>query len=200
MQPLTPQPATDTTIIRTPWAQTHELLRDYYDREWGRPVTTDQGIFERLSLEAFQSGLSWLTILKRREGFRAAFDDFDYHRVATYTDLDVERLLEDTRIIRNRAKIQATIGNARAAVALEDEGGLAELVWSFKPEQTPMPHTMADVPSQSPESVALSKELRRRGFRFVGPVTMFALMEAVGIVDTHIMTSHLRGVSGVWER
>ncbi len=200
MQPLTPQPATDLGIIRTPWAETHELLRDYYDNEWGRPVTTDQGIFERLSLEAFQSGLSWLTILKRRDGFRAAFDNFDYHAIATYSEREVERLLQDTRIIRNRAKIQATIGNALAAVELENDGGLADLVWSFKPERTPMPRTMSEIPSQSPESAALSKELRRRGFRFVGPVTMFALMEAVGIVDTHIMTSHLRGVSGVWEQ
>lgn len=164
------------------------------------PSHSDSVVFERLTLEAFQSGLSWLTILKRRPGFRSAFDDFDYHKIAAYSDADVLRLLEDTSIIRNRAKIEATISNARAAIDLEARGGLAAFVWSFKPERTPEPDSMAEVPSQTDESKALSKALKKEGFKFVGPTTSFALMEALGIVDTHIMSSHRRGASGVWPR
>lgn len=184
--------------IRTPWAESHPLLTAYYDTEWGMPTHSDTAVFERLTLEAFQSGLSWLTILKRREGFRAAFGDFDYRKIANFTEEDFERLMSDPGIIRNRMKIQATISNAKAAVDLEEQGGLAQFVWSFKPESTPTPHTMAEVPSQSAESLALSKALKKQGFSFVGPTTMFALMEALGIVDTHIMSSHRRGTSGVW--
>jgi DNA-3-methyladenine glycosylase I len=198
VQPAEPPVAAQP--IRTPWADTNPLLTTYYDTEWGMPTHNDRDVFERLTLEAFQSGLSWLTILKRRESFRAAFDNFDYSKIAQYTEADIERLLQDTGIIRNRAKIVATVGNAQAALALEANGGLAEFVWSFKPEATPEPATMADVPSQSPESVALSKALKKLGFRFVGPTTVFALMEALGIVDTHIMTSHRRGASGIWPR
>lgn len=185
-------------LARPPWAAADPLLRAYYDTEWGLPVTDEQGVFERLSLEAFQSGLSWRTVLAKRPAFRRAFEDFDPEAVAAFGDPAVERLLADAGIIRNRAKIVATIGNARATLALRREGGLAELVWSFQPERTPAPRTWDEVPSTSPESVALSKALRAKGFRFVGPTTMFALMEAIGIIDTHLVGSHRRGSSGVW--
>lgn len=185
---------------RTPWAYGDPLLLAYYDEEWGRPVRDERGLFERLSLEAFQSGLSWLVVLRKREAFRAAFADFDPETVARFDARDVERLLEDPGIVRNRAKILATIGNARATVELRAEGGLADLVWSYRPEQTPRPRSTSEVPTTSPESVALAKELRRRGFTFVGPTTVFALMEAIGMVDTRLMGSYLRGVSGVWPR
>ncbi|AWT26638.1 DNA-3-methyladenine glycosylase 1 [Corynebacterium provencense] len=188
---------------RPTWASSDPLLRDYYDTEWGMPVTSEQGMFERLSLEAFQSGLSWATILRKRPAFRAAFADFAPDRVAAFTDVDVERLMEDATIVRNRRKILATVGNARATVAMRDgdsaDGSdLASLVWSFRPATTPAPVTLAEIPTSSPESVALARELKRRGFTFVGPTTMFALMEAVGIVDTHLVGSWRRGCSGVW--
>jgi DNA-3-methyladenine glycosylase I len=186
--------------VRTAWALSDPLLTEYYDTEWGLVVRDERGMFERLTLEAFQAGLSWLTILKRREALRAAFVGFDVDKVALFTPEDVERLLADASILRNRAKIEATIKNAQATIALRKDGGLAEFIWSFKPKATPEPHTIAEIPSTSPESVALSKALKKRGFSFVGPTTMFALMEAVGIVDTHIMTSHRRGISGVWPR
>jgi DNA-3-methyladenine glycosylase I len=185
-------------LARPAWAATDPLLRDYYDTEWGMPVRDERGLFERLSLEAFQSGLSWVVILRKRPAFRAAFDGFDPDTVAGYDEADVERLLADPGIVRNRRKIEATIGNARATVALREDGGLVDLVWSYRPAETPAPRTPADVPTTSPESLALSVELRRRGFRFVGPTTMHALMEAVGIVDTHLLDSHRRGSSGVW--
>ena len=183
---------------RTPWAYGDPLLLEYYDTEWGMPVRDEQGLFERLSLEAFQSGLSWLVVLRKRPAFREAFAGFDPERVAAFDDDDVARLLGDARIVRNAAKIRATIGNARATLALRADGGLVELVWSSRPERTPVPRTTDEVPTTIPESVALARELRRRGFRFVGPTTVFALMEAVGIVDTHLVGSHRRGASGVW--
>ncbi len=185
-------------LARPAWAAVDPLLRDYYDTEWGLPVRDERGLFERLSLEAFQAGLSWVTILRKRPAFRAAFAGFDPDAVAAYTDADVERLMADPGIVRNRAKIRATVTNARATVALRADGGLAALVWSFRPATTPAPRTQDEVPTRSPESVALSKELRARGFSFVGPTTVFALMEAVGIVDTHLVGSHRRGTSGVW--
>jgi DNA-3-methyladenine glycosylase I len=185
-------------LARPPWAATDPLLREYYDTEWGLPVRDEHGVFERLSLEAFQSGLSWRTVLAKRPAFRRAFVDFDPEAVAGFGEAEVERLLADAGIIRNRAKILATIGNARSTVALRPDGGLAEFVWSFQPERTPEPRTWAEVPSTSPESVALSTALRSKGFRFVGPTTMFALMEAIGIIDTHLLGSHRRGSSGVW--
>ena len=185
-------------LARPRWAATDSLLRAYYDDEWGMPVRDERGLFERLSLEAFQSGLSWAIIRRKRPGFRAAFADFDPDTVADYTDEDVERLLQDASIVRNRAKILATIANARATVALRAEGGLADLVWSFQPEVTPTPESYAEIPSTSDESRALAKALKARGFRFVGPTTAFALMEAVGMVDTHLIGSHRRGSSGVW--
>jgi len=185
-------------LARPRWAASDPLLREYYDTEWGMPVRDERGLFERLSLEVFQSGLSWATILRKREAFRAAFDGFDPDRVAAYDEADVARLMSDPGIVRNRLKVEATIANARATVALRADGGLVELVWSFKPAATPAPRTLAEVPASSPESVALARELKRRGFRHVGPTTMFALMEAVGIVDTHLVGSHRRGSSGVW--
>jgi DNA-3-methyladenine glycosylase I len=188
----------DDGLARPRWAATDPLLRHYYDTEWGMPVTDERGLFERLSLEAFQSGLSWATILRKRPAFREAFDGFGPDAVAAYDDADVARLLGDARIVRNRAKVLATITNARATVGLRPDGGLVRLVWSFRPDRTPEPVTQADVPARSAESVALAKELRRRGFVFVGPTTMFALMEAVGVVDTHLVSSHRRGTSGVW--
>ena len=189
-------------LARPRWAASDPLLREYYDTEWGMPVRDERGVFERLSLEAFQSGLSWATILRKRPAFRDAFSGFDPEAVAGFREADVARLLADARIVRNRAKILATIGNARATLHLRESddvaGGLAGLVWSFQPEATPQPHRLSDIPTQSPQSAALSRELKRRGFRFVGPTTMHALMEAIGIIDTHLVGSHRRGSSGVW--
>jgi len=185
-------------LARPPWAATDPLLRDYYDTEWGMPVRDERGVFERLSLEAFQSGLSWSTILRKRPAFRSAFADFDPDTVAAYGESDVERLMGDAGIVRNRRKVEATITNARATVTLRAEGGLAELVWAHRPASTPAPRTLAELPTTSPESLALSKALKRKGFTFVGPTTMHALMEAIGIVDTHLVDSHRRGTSGVW--
>jgi DNA-3-methyladenine glycosylase I len=188
----------DDGLARPAWASTDALLREYYDTEWGMPVRDERGVFERLSLEAFQSGLSWRTILAKRPAFRTAFADFDADAVARFGEDDVARLMADAGIVRNRAKILATITNANATIALRDDGGLVDFVWSFRPDTTPEPRSYAEVPTTSDESVALSKALRKRGFAFVGPTTMFALMEALGIVDTHLVGSHRRGTSGVW--
>ncbi len=188
----------DDGLARPRWAASDPLLRDYYDTEWGVPIHDERGLFERLSLEAFQSGLSWATILRKRPAFRVAFADFDPEIVAGYDDGDVQRLMTDAGIVRNARKIDATIANAQATVALREDGGLDQLIWSFRPEVTPAPRTPAEIPTTSPESIALAKELRKRGFSFVGPTTMFALMEAIGIVDTHLVGSHRRGTSGVW--
>ncbi|PHP52062.1 DNA-3-methyladenine glycosylase I [Actinomyces ruminis] len=189
-------------LARPAWAAGDPLLREYYDTEWGMPVRDERGVFERLSLEAFQSGLSWRTILVKRPAFREAFADFRPEAVAAFGDDDVARLLADARIVRNRAKVLATINNARATVALREaddvDGGLAGLVWSYRPASTPAPRTLAEVPTRSPESEALARRLKRLGFRFVGPTTAFALMEAIGIVDTHLVGSWRRGSSGVW--
>lgn len=190
----------DDGLSRPRWASVDPMLRDYYDTEWGMPVRDERGVFERLSLEAFQSGLSWATILRKRPAFRSAFADFSPEVVAEFGDDDIERLMADAGIVRNRAKVLATIGNARATLELRDdaEGDLAAYVWSFRPTHTPRPRSFADVPTTSPESLALSKGLKRKGFAFVGPTTMFALMEAIGIIDTHLLDSHRRGTSGVW--
>ncbi len=185
-------------LARPAWAAAEGLLREYYDTEWGMPIRDEKGLFERIALEGFQAGLSWATVLRKRPAFRAAFADFDPDAVAAFDEGDVERLMADAGIIRNRQKIEATIGNARAVVALREQGGLVDLVWSFQPASTPAPRTMSEVAATSPESVALSKELHRRGFRFVGPTTMYALMQAVGMVDDHLVGSHRRGSSGVW--
>lgn len=185
---------------RAAWAQTDPLLTEYYDAEWGMPVFGETELFERLSLEAFQSGLSWLTVLRKREAFRAAFDGFDPERVAAYDEADVERLLADPGIIRNRLKIAATVRNAGAVLRLREEHttGLGGLIWSYMPERSPAPERDEQVPSVSPESRALAKELKRRGFSFVGPTTVYALMTATGIVDAHLVSSHRRGCSGFW--
>ncbi len=183
-------------LSRCPWgleAESRADYRAYHDTEWGRPVHGDDALFERICLEAFQSGLSWLTILRRREGFRAAFAGFSIAKVAAFTDADAERLLADPGIIRNRAKIAAAIANAQAASRLAP-GELDELVWSYAPEAAgrPVPGTFADVPAVTPESTALAKDLKKRGFRFVGPTTAYALMQACGLVNDHLAGCHAR--------
>lgn len=179
---------TDDGRIRCGWAVDSAagstLYRDYHDTEWGQPLRDSVALFERVSLEAFQSGLSWLTILRKRENFRRAFDDFDPEKVAEYGDADIERLMADTGIVRNRAKVLATIANARAVTELDVD--LAELLWSFAPPPRPRPADLSEVPAVTPESTALAKELKRRGFKFVGPTTAYALMQATGMVDDHI--------------
>ena len=189
----------DDGLARPAWAASDPLLREYYDQEWGLPVTDEHGLYERICLEGFQAGLSWATILRKRPAFRTAFEGFNPDAVALFTAADVERLLQDPGIVRNRMKILATIKNARATVALRKEGGLVDFVWQFRPVSTPRPVVHTDIPTQSEESVALSKALRKKGFSFVGPTTMFALMEAIGMVDTHLLDSHRRGSSGVWQ-
>jgi DNA-3-methyladenine glycosylase I len=164
------------------------LYERYHDEEWGFPVLDERGLFERMSLEAFQSGLSWRTILAKRDAFRAAFADFDPAAVARFGPADVERLLTDEKIVRNRAKIEATLANARATVALRDAGeSLDAVIRAHAPvAKNPPPATWADVPATMPESVSLARELKRRGFRFVGPTTLYALMQACGLVDDHL--------------
>jgi DNA-3-methyladenine glycosylase I len=185
-------------LARPAWASSDPLLREYYDHEWGMPVKDEQGLYERICLEGFQAGLSWATILRKRPAFRAAFAGFNPDAVAQFTQADVERLLQDAGIVRNRLKIRATVTNAHATLSLRQDGGLVDFVWQFQPDSTPRPRTHADIPTQSAESIALSKALRKRGFAFVGPTTMFALMEAIGMVDTHLLGSHRRGSSGIW--
>jgi DNA-3-methyladenine glycosylase I len=170
--------------LRCPWSVGSTEYLAYHDEEWGRPLRGDQAIYERLCLEAFQSGLSWLTILRKRENFRAAFAGFGIPSVAAFGDDDVQRLLADAGIIRNRAKIVAAIGNARAA--LEVPGGLSDLVWKYEDRESPAPRTTADIPAQTPASKALSAELRKYGFTFTGPVTAYATMQACGIVNDHL--------------
>jgi DNA-3-methyladenine glycosylase I len=189
----------DDGLARPAWAAVDPMLREYYDTEWGMPVRDERGLYERISLEGFQAGLSWATILRKRPAFRAAFADFDPEKVALFTDAEVEHLMLDAGIVRNRLKIKAAITNARATLALRDDGGLVDLVWSFRPLATPRPSSLDQVPTTSAESVALSKALRKKGFAFVGPTTMFALMEAIGMVDTHLVDSHRRGTSGIWQ-
>ncbi len=176
---------------RCPWGVSSPEYVRYHDEEWGRPVRTDDGLYERLTLEAFQSGLSWLTILRKREGFRSAFAGFAIDKVAQFGVADVERLLADPAIVRNRLKILAAIANAQAATALPD--GLAALLWSFAPTgRRRRPATRADVPATTAESTAMAKELKRRGFRFVGPTTAYALMQATGMVDDHLAGCFVR--------
>ncbi len=164
----------------------------YHDQEWGRPLHGDDALYERLCLEGFQSGLSWLTILRKRPAFRAAFGDFVIERVATFSDADVERLMADSSIVRNRAKITAAIANARVAVDLDN--GLDSLLWSFAPATpAPRPAGPADLPAITAESTAMAKDLKRRGFRFFGPTTAYALMQATGMVDDHVEGCWLAG-------
>ncbi|WP_370180655.1 DNA-3-methyladenine glycosylase I [Rhodococcus wratislaviensis] len=175
--------------VRCAWAVDTDgsrLYRDYHDLEWGRPLHGRDELYERLCLEAFQSGLSWITILRKREAFRAAFAGFDPEAVARYTERDVARLLEDSSIVRNRAKIEASVSNARALLELSDTD-LDTLLWSFAPPPRPSRlATVNDVPAVTPESTAMAKELKRRGFTFVGPTTAYALMQATGMVDDHV--------------
>ena len=177
------------------WPTTDPAYIAYHDDEWGRPVRDEHLLLERLCLEGFQSGLSWLTILCKRENFRAAFAGFDPEALARFGDDDVQRLMADAGIVRNRAKIEATIANARATAALHDAGEtLAALLWSFAPATAPAPvATLAETPSVTPESKALARELKRRGFRFVGPTTAYALMQATGIVNDHVARCFVRG-------
>jgi len=176
---------------RCPWATSQEYLA-YHDTEWGRPLDGDDAMFERLCLEAFQSGLSWLTILRKRPAFRAAFAGFSVHAVAAFGPADQERLLADPGIVRNRAKIAAAIANARVAADLAQ--GLSALLWSFAPARPrPAPRLTTDVPSTTPESVIMARELKRQGFVFVGPTTAYALMQATGMVDDHLSGCHARG-------
>lgn len=175
-------------VARCAWAGGPGAMRDYHDAEWGVPVSGEAAYLERLTLEAFQSGLSWSTILAKRPAFREAFAGFDADVVATYGDHDVARLMDDVRIVRNRRKIEAAIVNARATVDLRADGGLEGLVLGFAPTVAPAPDA-----TTSPESVALSKELKKRGFAFVGPTTMFALMQAIGIFDPHAVGCHRAG-------
>ena len=191
--------AGDDGLIRPTWASHDELLRSYYDNEWGLPIHDEAGVFERLVLEGFQAGLSWRTVLAKREAFRDAFNGFVPDRVAVFTTEDIDRLVSAPGIIRNRRKIEAAIDNARATVAIrlgstasDGPSHLGELVWSYRPACDPRPHSSDEVPTQLPESVALAADLKSRGFRFVGPTTMLALMAAIGIVNTDIVGTHRR--------
>ncbi len=180
-------------VARCPWASGPGTMRDYHDHEWGTRVSGESAYFERLTLEAFQSGLSWSTILNKRPAFREVFAGFDADTVAAYDEADAERLMSEPRIVRNRRKIEATLANARAVVALRPEGGLEQLVLSYRPDLAPTPETTDQMATTSPESVALSKALKSKGFAFVGPTTMYALMEALGLFDPHLMGCHRRG-------
>ena len=176
-------------VVRCHWGAQPAEYRQYHDDEWGRPVHGDRLIFEKLTLEAFQSGLSWLTILRKREAFRAAFDGFDPERVAAYGDADTARLLADAGIVRNRAKVAATIANAGAVLGLveaEGAGALDRLFWAARPTRHRRPRTPEDIPASTPESTALAAALRAVGFRFVGPTTSYAAMQALGVVDDHL--------------
>ena len=174
-------------LRRCGWATSAPEYVEYHDNEWGKEIRTDVGLFERMTLEGFQSGLSWITILRKRENFRAAFAQFDPESIAKYDDADFDRLMADPGIVRNRLKINATISNARALLDLDD-GGFTELLWSFRPAKHKAPTTMADVPATTPESVAMSKALKKQGFVFIGPTTAYALMQAAGIVNDHLKT------------
>lgn len=189
----------DDGLIRPTWASHDELLRIYYDAEWGLPIHDEAGVFERLVLEGFQAGLSWRTVLAKREAFRQAFHGFVPDRVAVLTSEDVDRLMSAPGIIHNRRKIEAAVTNARATVAMrlgsatiDGPSHLGELVWSYRPTCDPRPHSGEEVPTRLPESVALAADLKSRGFKFVGPTTMLALMAAIGIVNTDIVGTHRR--------
>ena len=184
-----------TDRTRCEWGNGSPEYAAYHDEEWGTPLRGDDALFERLCLEAFQSGLSWITILRKRAAFRAAFANFAIDAVAAFTEEDQARLMADAGIVRNRAKIAAAVRNARAAQDLPE--GLSELLWSFAPAgPRPRPATLADVPATTPESVAMAKELKRRGFVFVGPTTAYALMQATGMVDDHVADCFRTGAGG----
>ena len=181
-------------VRRCWWGASTPDYAAYHDDEWGRPVVDDTRLFEKLILEGFQSGLSWLTILRKRAGFRAAFADFDIPTVAAFTDRDVARLLDDAAIVRHRGKIEATIANARGAIAAQEaHGSLATLFWSYEPRRARVPRVLADLASTTPESTALAKALKALGFRFVGPTTVHAAMQAMGVVNDHVVGCAARG-------
>ncbi|HEX6715244.1 MAG TPA: DNA-3-methyladenine glycosylase I [Thermoleophilaceae bacterium] len=187
----------DDGVTRCFWGDSPEIYRGYHDTEWGFPVDEDRRLFEKLCLEGFQSGLSWLTILRKRENFRAAFAGFDFEQVARFGERDMKRLLADAGIVRHRGKIEATINNAQRAIELvEEEGSLASYVWGFKPDPATRPKKLTwavlrEMP-QTPESRALSKDLKRRGWRFVGPTTVYAFMQAMGVVNDHVEGCNIR--------
>jgi DNA-3-methyladenine glycosylase I len=183
-------------LARCAWAGSTPDYLEYHDTEWGVPVHGEQPLYERLTLEAFQSGLAWITILRKREAFRAAFAGFDAEAVAAFTEEDRARLMADAGIVRNRLKIDAAIRNAAAVVALREHGGLEDLIWSHAPRDHVAPRTTADLRATSPESVALAKALKKAGFAFVGPTTMYAAMQACGLVDDHLVGCHRAGVDG----
>ncbi len=179
---------------RCAWCVSDPQYMKYHDTEWGKPVTDDQKLYEKLCLEGFQAGLSWLTILRKRENFREAFQAFDPEKVAKFTSRDITRLMKNEGIVRNRMKIEATIANAKATLRVQDElDSLSTLIWSFAPKKPKRaPRTLSDIPATSPESVALSKELLKRGFKFVGPTTMYAAMQSLGLVNDHLATCFAR--------
>ncbi len=181
-------------LARCAWAGTADDYCAYHDTEWGVPVHGESALLERITLEAFQSGLSWLTILRKRPAFRQAFAGFDADEVARFTDDDRERLLADASIVRNRRKIDAAITNARAALRLRDDGGLDRLFWSFAPATHTRPKRLEDLPARTSESIALAKALKKAGFAHVGPTTMYAAMQACGVVDDHVVGCHRGGV------
>jgi DNA-3-methyladenine glycosylase I len=181
-----------TAAVVRCWESSDPAYNAYHDEEWGRPVCTEQGVYERLCLEGFQSGLSWLTILRKRDAFRAGFSGFDPDVVARFGERDVDRLLADAGIVRHRGKIEAAIANARAAVALRDEAPLHELFWAAAPAERAAPVSTADWFASTPESAALSKRLKKAGFRFVGPTTLYAGMQACGVVNDHLASCHVR--------
>jgi DNA-3-methyladenine glycosylase I len=197
----TTQPAATFTapdkLKRCSWCASDPIYIAYHDNEWGRPVHDDNKLFEKICLEGFQAGLSWLTILRKRENFRTAFKGFDPEVVAKFTSRDVERLMKNEGIVRNRMKIEATIANAKATLKVQRElGSLDALIWSFAPKKpAKMPKQFGDVPTSTPESKALSKELLKRGFKFVGPTTMYAAMQSLGLVNDHFATCHARKTS-----
>jgi DNA-3-methyladenine glycosylase I len=180
----------DSGVARCSWSLSSPEYIAYHDKEWAVPVHGETPLYERLTLEAFQSGLSWLTILRKREGFRGAFAGFDADTVATFGEADVERLMADASIVRNRLKIRAAITNAQAVIRLRDQGGLDELFWSFAPVGRRRPRSSADVPVTTQESIALAKVLKRNGFAFVGPTTLYAAMQACGLVSDHLAGCH----------
>ena len=185
-------------LARPAWAVPTKGLRDYYDNEWGVPIVDEHGLFELLSLEVFQAGLSWRTVLSRRESLRQAFSGFIPEVVAEYGPEKVEELVHDQSVIRNRRKIQAVITNAQATVELRSHGGLAQLIWSYQPEKTPCPQFLEDLEPASTQAVQLATDLKSAGFVFVGPKTIYALMQAAGVLDAHLEQSHRRGSSGLW--
>lgn len=186
---MTSDAKSDAAVERCGWVSGHPMEVRYHDEEWGVPCRDDAALFERLLLECFQAGLSWLTILRKRDGFRAAFAGFDPALVAAFTEADIARLLADPGIVRHRGKIDAAIGNARAFLAVQEaEGSFAAFVWRYAPSiERPRPASLAEIPAMTPESDALSKELKRRGFRFVGSTTCYAFMQSAGLVDDHVV-------------